>query len=366
MEGIANRRRLAMMAAQRAGNPPHRAIIRAIDQSSKEESLSKFSRRQVTAGLIAAPLASAFSQISFAQGSWPTPQLTLLAPFPPGGSTDALARLMQPGLQQRIGATVIVENKPGASGAIGAAQVAKAKPDGSILLVTFDSHAVNPALQPLQFDTEKDLEPVMLVGTAPYVVACHPSRPYKNFADVVAAAKANPGKVTYASVGSGTLSHLAMTLLGKRAGVELSHVPYRGGGPAVNDAIAGHVDLICGSVALLSAQLAGNALRPLMQTGAERVATLKDTATAREQGFNDFECLAWWGVFAPKGTPKGIVDRSLAELTATLKEPNTSKMLVESQQMNLRMDGPEVLRTFLAKEIKTWGDVVRDNNIKGG
>lgn len=331
-----------------------------------EEILPNLSRRQVAAGLIAAPLAPlVLSNGAFAQ-TWPSPQLTLLAPFPPGGSTDALARLMQPGLQQRIGTTVIVENKPGASGAIGAAQVAKAKPDGSILLVTFDSHAVNPALQPLAFDTEKDLEPVMLVGTAPYVVACHPSRPFKTFADVVAAAKTNPGKITYASVGSGTLSHLAMTLLAKRAGVELAHVPYRGGGPATNDAIAGHVDLICGSVALLSAQIAGNALRPIMQTGSQRVETLKDVATAKEQGFNDFECLAWWGVFAPKGTPKDIIDRSLKELTGALKEPNTTKMLVESQQMNLRMDGPDVLRAFLAKEIKTWGDVVRDNNIKGG
>ncbi len=328
--------------------------------------MTKFSRRQVTGGLFAIPFAStALMQSAFAQ-SWPSPQLTLLAPFPPGGSTDALARLMQPGLQQRTGATVIVENKPGASGAIGAAQVAKAKPDGSVLLVTFDSHAVNPALQPLQFDTEKDLEPVMLVGTAPYVVACHPSRPYKNFSDVVAAAKANPAKVTYASVGSGTLSHLAMTLLGKRAGVDLSHVPYRGGGPAVNDAIAGHVDLICGSVALLSAQIAGGGLRPLMQTGGSRVASLKDVGTAKEQGFKDFECLAWWGVFAPKGTPKDIIDRSVKELTATLREERTAKTLVESQQMTLLTEGPETMRTFLAREMKTWGDVVKDNNIKGG
>lgn len=328
--------------------------------------MSKISRRQVSAGLFAAPFVSLATGPAGAQGAWPAPQLTLVVPFPPGGSTDALARLLQVGVQQRIGTTVIVENKAGASGAIGAAQVAKGKPDGSQLLITFDSHAVNPALQPLQFDTEKDLEPVMLVGTAPYVVACHPSRSYKSFTEVVAAAKGNPGKISYASVGSGTLSHLAMTLLAKSAGVELSHVPYRGGGPAVNDAIAGHVDLICGSVALLSAQIAGGGLRPLMQTGAGRVASLKDVATAKEQGFKDFECLAWWGVFAPKGTPKDIVDREVKALTETLKEEKISKTLTESQQMTVRMDGPEVLRTFLSKEIKVWGNVVRENNIKGG
>lgn len=328
--------------------------------------MTKFTRRQVAGGLIATPIVSSFATGVRAQGAWPAQQLTLVVPFPPGGSTDALARLLQAGIQQRLGTTVVVENKAGASGAIGAAQVAKGKPDGSQLLITFDSHAVNPALQPLQFDTEKDLEPVMLVGTAPYVVACHPSRSFKTFTDVVGAAKGNAGKISYASVGSGTLSHLAMTLLAKNAGVELAHVPYRGGGPAVNDAIAGHVDLICGSVALLSAQIAGGGLRPLMQTGASRVATLKDVGTAKEQGFKDFECLAWWGVFAPKGTPKDLIERQVKALTETLKEEKISKTLTESQQMTVRMDGPDVLRTFLAREMKTWGDVIKENNIKGG
>lgn len=364
--GIAIQPEVAMMAGdnEREAAASHFGKS-AVDQHAMEEFLSKITRRQMSAGLFAAPLASlGLSHTAFAQSNWPTPQLTLLAPFPPGGSTDALARLMQPGLQQRIGNTVIVENKPGASGAIGAAQVSRSKPDGSILLVTFDSHAVNPALQPLTFDTEKDLEPVMLVGTAPYVICCHPSRPFKTFADVVAAAKANPGKVNYASVGAGTLSHLAMVLLGKRAGAEITHVPYRGGGPAVNDAIAGHVDMICGSVALLSGQIAGGGLRPLMQTGATRVASLKDVPTAKEQGFNDFECLAWWGVFAPKATPKDIVDRALKEITAALREEKTQKTLVETQQMTLLTEGPESMRAFLAKEIKTWGAVVRENNIK--
>ncbi len=323
--------------------------------------MTRLTRRSVIAGLGTLPLAPAF-----AQTPWPAPQVTLVVPFPPGGSTDALGRLIQPGLQQRLGANIIVENKPGASGAIGAAQVAKAKPDGSQFLITFDSHAVNPALQPLQFDTEKDLEPVMLVGTAPYVIATHPSRPYKSFADIVAAAKANPGKVTYASVGSGTLSHLAMILLAKKAGIELAHVPYRGGGPAVNDAVAGHVDLICGSVALLTPQIAGGALKPVMQTGKTRVAALKDTATAIESGFADFECLAWWGVFAPKGTPGDIVTRVHADIAAALKEEKASKVLTEAQQMTVRLDGPDIMRSFLAREIKLWGDVVRENGIKAG
>jgi tripartite-type tricarboxylate transporter receptor subunit TctC len=323
--------------------------------------MTSLTRRAVTAGLLTLPAAAVL-----AQQPWPAPQLTLVVPFPPGGSTDALARLAQAGLQQRLGATVIVENKAGASGAIGTAQVARAKPDGSSFLVTFDSHAVNPALQPLTFDTEKDLEPVMLVATAPYLIAAHHSRPFKSFADVIAAAKAKPGGVTYASVGTGTIGHLAMVLIGKRAGIDLAHVPYRGGGPAMNDAVAGHVDLIVGSVALITPQLGTGALRPIMQTGRERQPALKDTLTAIESGFEDIEALAWWGVFAPKGTPKDLVERLRAALAQTLREEKAQKLLAETQQMRLMLAGPDVLGKFLSEQIRTWGAVVRENAIKAG
>ena len=151
--------------------------------------------------------------------------------------------MVQPGLQQRLNTTIIIENKPGASGSLGAAQVAKSPPDGSNWLFVFDTHAVNPFLQSLPFDTEKELEPVLLIGTAPNVVATHPGRPFKTFADVIAAAKTKPDSVTYGSIGSGSLGHLTMVLLGQRAGVKMVHVPYRGGGPLMNDALAGHVDL---------------------------------------------------------------------------------------------------------------------------
>jgi len=322
--------------------------------------MTRLTRRAVAAGLAVSPFAPAL-----AQQAWPASQMTLVVPFPPGGSTDALARLMQAGLQPRMsGTTIIVENKAGASGAIGAAQVAKAKPDGSTFLVTFDSHAVNPALQPLQFDTEKDLEPVLLVGTAPYLLATHPSRPFKTFADVVKASKEKPGSLSYASVGTGTLGHLAMVQLAKAAGIDIKHVPYRGGGPAMNDAVAGHVDFIIGSVALITPQLGGGALKPVMQTGRERIASLKDVMTIGESGFKGLETLAWWGVFAPKGAPKEIVSRISGEMTAVLKAEKASKTLSEGQSMTLVFGGPDELRTFLAREIKVWGEVVRANGIK--
>lgn len=290
---------------------------------------------------------------------------TLVVPFPPGGSTDALARMLQPGLQSAFGWNVVVENKSGAAGSIGAAQVAKSAPDGSSFLVTFDSHAVIPAiLEKPPLDVEHDLVPVFLVGTAPYVIAANADKPYKTFADVVKACKEKPGSVRYASVGIGTLGHLAMTVLGKKAGVEITHVPYRGGGPAMNDVLGGHVDLIAGSAALITPQLEGKRIRGVMQLGRQRLSALPDTPTAIESGFPDFETLAWWGVFAPKGTPAAVIAKTEATIRKIIAEPAIAAKLQESQQMTLVMGGPAAFTTFFNKEVKFWGDVVRENNIK--
>jgi tripartite-type tricarboxylate transporter receptor subunit TctC len=307
-------------------------------------------------------LASLTVAPAFAQSEWP--QTTLLVPFPPGGSTDTLARLLAAGAQQRLGATVIVENKAGAMGSIGAAQVAKSAANGSSFLVTFDSHALIGALikKPL-FDIEKDLEPVLLVGTAPYVIAANPSRSYNTFADVVAAAKQQPGRITYSSAGPGTLGHLAMILLAQRSGIELTHVPYKGASPAIVDAVGGHVDLVIASIAILLPQLEGGKLRGLMQTGRDRAAALKDLPTAVDSGFADFEALAWWGVFAPKGTPSTVIQRANAAFTDTLKQEAVSRQLHETQQIDLILDGPEQFHKFFARQIDVWGRVVRDNNI---
>lgn len=203
---------------------------------------------------------------------------TLVVPFATGGSTDAMARLIQPGLQAKLGRTVLVENKPGAASSLGAAQVAKAPGDGSSLLVVFDSHATIPALiDKPALDIEKDLASVLLIGTAPYVLAAGAKKPFKSWADIVAAAKAGPGSVKYASTGLGTIGHLAISLLAKKSGIDLTHVPYRSGGLALNDALGGHVDLFVGSAAIAMPQLAAGQLRPVMQMGHERLAALPDT-----------------------------------------------------------------------------------------
>ena len=320
--------------------------------------MTMISRRSLVLGAAAAP----FAQSALAQTS--TGNITrIVVPFPPGGTVDPIARMVQPGLQQRLGTTIIVENKPGASGSIGTAQVAKSPPDGSSWVFVFDTHAVNPLLQNLPFDTEKDLEPLLLIGTAPNVLATPPGKPYKSFADVLAAAKAKPDTITYGSIGNGSLGHLTMVLLGQRAGVKMVHVPYRGGGPLMNDALAGHVDLAIGSAALITPQVRGGKLRGLLQTSATRVAGLPDVPTAIESGFAGFESYAWWGSFLAAKTPRETVDRYSKALAETLSEP-TIRQRIEGMQITMQLGGPDVQRKFLADQMKLWGPVVKEHNIK--
>jgi tripartite-type tricarboxylate transporter receptor subunit TctC len=293
--------------------------------------MRSLTRRSIVLAGIAAPF------VAKAQ-SWPSGTIKIIVPYPPAGSTDAMMRLIQPTLQQRLGATVIIDNRPGASGSVGTAAAAKSPPDGNTWLVVFDNHAANPFVMPsLPYDTEKDLDPVLLIGTAPYLVSTGAMKPFRSVADVIAAAKANPERVSYASVGSGSIGHLAMVLLSKQADVKLIHVPYRGGGPAMNDAVAGHVDLLIGSTALSIPQVQGGKIRPVVQTGRARASTLPEVPTVGESGFPGFEAYAWWGVFTPAGTAKPIVERFVTEMTACLREERVAKQ----------------------------GAVVRENNIKG-
>jgi tripartite-type tricarboxylate transporter receptor subunit TctC len=325
-----------------------------------------FTRRSLVAGALASPFAAALANQAQAQTlqPWPSGIIKIIVPFPPGGSVDPIARMAQPGIQKSLNATLVIENRPGSSGALGTEIVAKSAPDGNTWVFVFDSHAVNPFLFDLNFDTVKDLAPVMLIGTAPNVLATHPSRPYKSFADVIAAAKAKPDTITYASIGSGSVGHLTMTLLSEKAGCKLVHVPYRGGGPAMNDAIAGHVDLIIGSAALVMPQVNAKTIVPLLQTGKTRMTNLPDTQTAIDAGFTGFESYAWWGVFAPAGTPKPIIERFAAALGDSLRDPLVSKTLTESLQISLRLGDAEAETKFLAEQMALWGPVVKENNIK--
>ena len=298
-----------------------------------------------------------------AQG-WPSKQpIKLIAVFPPGGSVDQVARILAVPLQQQLGQAVIVDNKGGASGSIGAAFVAAAPPDGYTFAVVFDTHGVNPSLIPsLPFDTRRDLAAVSLLGTGAMVLATHAESEYKTFADVVAAAKQKKG-VSYGSIGSGSLGHLAVTLLAKNGGLDLVHVPYRGGGPLMNDAIAGHVPLAIGSVFLSKPHIDSKRLRALAVTTSKRSPLLPDVPTVAESGYAGFDAPAWWAVLAPAKTPPEIVRRMNDEINIALKSPEVASKLA-AQGIEVRTGSPDAARAFIEAQIDIWAKVVKDNNIK--
>lgn len=311
-----------------------------------------------TAALLAASLTAAFAQ------AWPTKQpIKLVAVFPPGGSVDQVARLLAQPLTQQLGQSIIVENKGGASGSIGAAAVAAAPADGYTFAVVFDTHGVNPALIPnLPFDTKKDFVPITLVGTSPMVLATFSGSEYKTFADVVAASKAKKN-VNYGSIGSGSLGHLAMALVGKSSGIDWTHIPYKGGGPLMTDAVAGHVPLAIGSVFVTKPHIDNKRLRPLAVTTSKRSPDLPDVPTLAESGVAGFDAPAWWAILAPAKTPPEILKRMNEEVNKALKNPDIAKKL-EAQGIDVVGGSPEVARVFIEKQMDIWAKVVKDNNIK--
>ena len=322
-------------------------------------------RRHLILGLLAISGAAGVTSV-FAQSgpAWPTRgPIRLVAVFPPGGSVDQVARILAVPLQAQLGQTIIVENKGGASGSIGAAAVAAAPADGYTFAVVFDSHGVNPALLPnLPFDSKKDLAPVILVGTSPMVLATFAASEYKTFADVVAAAKAKKN-VSYGSIGSGSLGHVAMSLLGKNGGIEWTHVPYKGGGPLMNDAVAGHVPLSIGSVFVTKPHIDSKRLRPLAVTTSKRNHNLPDVPTMAESGYPGFEAPAWWAILAPAKTPPDILKRMNDEVNKALKNPDIASKLA-AQGIDVVGGSADSARGFIDKQMDIWAKVVKDNNIK--
>ena len=316
--------------------------------------------------VVVASLAALAALPVFAQKvDWPARPVRFIVPFPPGGTTDPMARMIGARLSASLGAQFIVDNRPGASGSMGTGIAAKATPDGYTWLFVFDTHAVNPTLIPnLPFDTVKDLAPVMLVGTAPMAIVTHPSKPYKSFGDVIKTAQAKPGLVTYGSIGSGSLGHLTLTLVQQTGGFRIVHVPYKGGGPMTVDVLGGHVELAIGTVALLTPHVTGGKLRAIAVTGDKRSHALPDVPALSEQGFPGFSALAWWGIFTPTGIPGPILDKFHSEVVRAFNTPDVRKQMTETLGIDLVASSPAALQKFLVSEIERWGKVVRENNIR--
>jgi tripartite-type tricarboxylate transporter receptor subunit TctC len=296
---------------------------------------------------------------------WPGKPVRLIVPYPPAGSVDPLARLLSAKLGESLGQTFIVENRAGAGGSIGTAYTAKVAADGYTFLFVFDQHAVNPALLPkLPFDTLKDFAPIMLVGVAPYAIVAPAGSAFKTFSDAVGAARSKPDSLNFASIGNGTLGHLAMIRLQQAGSFKATHVPFNGGGPMIQALLGEQVELGIGSIALLTPQVKGGKLRALAVAGDKRSHALPDVPTLAELGIPGITAMAWWAVLAPVGVPKPIIERFHAELVKALALPDVRKVLGDSLGMELVVSSPSQLEQFLTDEFSRWGKVVRDNNIR--
>jgi len=298
-----------------------------------------------------------------AQG-YPERPIKFVVPYPPGGGTDVVARIVQPRLQAVLGQSIVIDNKGGAGGSLGTDIVSKAAPDGYTVLFTLSSHTINPAIFPkLPYDTLKDFEPVGTVASLPQLLAANLNVPVRTVADVVAQAKAAPDKFSFASVGNGSPGHLAGELMVIRTGAQMVHIPYRGGGPAVNDVLGGQVPLLWVSIPAAAQQVKAGKLRALAVSTVKRSPAFPDVPTMQEAGVADFEVDSWYAMLVPAKTPRAIIDKLNKALNTVLAEPAVRNQLLE-QGADAVGGTPEALGKVIAAELPKWAKLAKDANIK--
>jgi tripartite-type tricarboxylate transporter receptor subunit TctC len=313
--------------------------------------------------LAAVGLLAALTTPVFAQSDYPNRPIRLIIPFPPGGSNDVVGRLVANQLSEKLGHKVFVDNRGGAGGVLGTEAAATAAPDGYTLLIISIAHAVNPALYKLNYDPIKSFTPISILATGPNVLAVNPQLPVKNVKELVALAKEKPGELDYASAGVGSFQHLGGELFKLTAGVNLQHVPYKGGGPAMQDVIAGHVKIMFSSLVQTTPFIQSGQLRALGVGGTKRNPILPDVPTIAEAGVPGYEANNWWGIMAPAGTPKEIVDRLYKDIQATLKSPELTAAFDREGASAVTMSTEEFSK-YIENEIVKWGRVVKEGNIK--
>jgi len=290
--------------------------------------------------------------------------LKLVITFPPGGSTDIAARILQPRLSEKLGRPVVIENRPGAASQVATQYVAKSAPDGNTLLVSFDTHAINPIAKPrLPYDTFKDFTGVSLALRFPLVIAAAASVPARDLRGFIEAARKAPGKFSYASTGLGSMNHLVMEDLKRRAGIFVLHVPFGGGGPAVQAVLGDVTSLTLLSYAALRGQIAAGKLKALAVTGARRLPELPEVPTVAESGYPGFEAYSWIGIFAPSGTAAATVRQLTEAFQATLNSPDIHQKLSQAGFEVMATDGPALDR-HLKDEYERWGLFVRQTHLK--
>ena len=302
---------------------------------------------------------------AFAQGSYPSRPIRLIVPFPAGGGTDLIAREVANKVATSNGWSIVIDNKPGSGGNLGVDAAAKAAPDGYTLVLGQTSNlAINPTLYAkLPYNPEKDLTPVGLVASAPLVLVVAADSPYKTLADVVAAAKARPEALNYASSGSGTVAHLATELFQKTANVRFTHVPYKGAAQGSTDLIGGQVQMYMSSVPTLIGHIKNGKMRPIVVTSRKRTTDLPDAPTVDESGYKGFEATTWFGVAGPAGLPKEVVAKLNAAFNKALQDPEVKRKLA-SQGAEVKGSTPEEFGAYIREETVRWGKVVKESGAK--
>lgn len=295
---------------------------------------------------------------------WPTKPIRFIVPYPPGGGTDVIARIVQEPLSKALGQQMLIENRGGAGGAVGTEAAVRAAPDGYTFLFTLSSHTINPLLYKLAYDVEKDFMAVSTVASLPQLLAVNPASPFKTLQDVVAQAKAQPGKIAFASAGAGTPSHIAGELLNLRAGIKLLHIPYKGGGPATTDVLGGQVPMLIISIPAAIGFAKSGKLRAIAVTTLKRSPAAPEVPTVAEAlSMPDFEVDSWFAVFAPARTPAAIVSRLQQEIARVVRIPEIKQKLLEQGADGVGNTSAE-LDQVVKSELKKWAALIQQAGIK--
>jgi tripartite-type tricarboxylate transporter receptor subunit TctC len=301
---------------------------------------------------------------ALAQANYPDKPVRFVVPYPPGGGTDVIARIVQDRFQALLGQPIIIDNKGGAGGSVGSELAARAAPDGYTVLFTLSSHTINPAIYPkLSFDTIKDFESIGTVASLPQILVANPQVPANTVAELVALAKAKPELLAYASVGNGSPGHLAGELFKLRTGTQMTHIPYRGGGPAVTDVMSGQVPLLWVSIPAAAQFVKTGKLKALAVSTLKRSSAFPDVPTVQETGVPDFEVDSWYAMFVPARTPQPVIDRLNRALNTVVTEAAIrDKLLAQGAE---GVGGtPQTLTRIVATEIPKWAKLAKDANIK--
>lgn len=322
-------------------------------------------RRRTLAATALAALTYAMPWAAHAQaGAYPDKPIRFLVPYPPGGGTDVIARIVQERFQAALGQPVIIENKGGAGGSVGTEVAARSAPDGYTVLFTLSSHTINPAIFPkLSFDTVRDFEPVGTVASLPQILVANPQLPVNSVAELIALAKAKPGTLAFATVGNGSPGHLAGELFKIRTGTQMTHIPYRGGGPAITDVIGGQVPLLWVSIPAAAQFVKTGKLKALGVSTQKRSAAFPDVPTLQEAGVPDFEVDSWYAMFVPAKTPKVIIDKLNRALNTVVADPMIREKLLAQGAEGVG-GTPEALGKTVTAELPKWGKLAKDANIK--